>query len=567
MKSMQNRTKIIVATLAIVGAVLYVANLKNPLYGDDIPLIIENSRVQEFSFSSVKALLTHTNAEGSAGIALQYRPITMASFAANVRLSGAVTTSYHVVNDVLHILNAILLFFVVRLLLASRTISTHRRDILSAVIAAFWLIHPLQTEAVSNIAGRGDLLAFFFEAIGLYLVLKGKSWRWSAATIFAMALALLSHESAILFPVYATLALLMVPSTSSPFRSSLSAALGVTWPLYALAAVYGAIHTIVLNLPSSFVGYALTHGSAVLSYLKLVIIPVGLHPERTIPMLPLWAAWVGIAVVMGGIAGALRQWRRGDRIAVFGVALAILPLALSFGFSSGTQLRILEHWLYLPLVGLALLVVVYGDVLYQMLRAKSRIVGIIFFVLVVAYVLVLCAQTVRQNVLWGQPEKLLMRITSFEPEHTPTLIALATLYAQQEKFDLAEKYLLTASALSPSDAGIFTMLGNLKRGLGAMDQAIMYYEKAIAADPSSSYAYRNLAGIYIQRGNNAKALPLLLELEELTPQDVAVHYAVAQLYLTAGKRTQALQALERGIPYLQTPDAAAAYEQLLRKLQ
>lgn len=79
--------------------------------------------------------------------------------------------------------------------------------------------------------------------------------------------------------------------------------------------------------------------------------------------------------------------------------------------------------------------------------------------------------------------------------------------------------------------------------------------------------YRDRATSYLEKGKNKEALELLLKLEELTPKDLAVHYAVARLYQTAGLKAEARAALERGMPYLDDPDANAAYAQLLAELE
>ncbi|MBP6885632.1 MAG: tetratricopeptide repeat protein [Candidatus Pacebacteria bacterium] len=562
-------TKVLLALLVIVGGIVYFPNLRSAFYEDDIQVIVENPGIQQFTRTSVANLFLQPMTDGDSGTALLYRPLAMMTFAANVQLSEANTFTYHVVNNLLHICNALLLFFLVRTLMrgVNLDLPAAHFNILAGLSTILWLIHPLQSEAVSSISGRADLLAFLFIQIGMLLLLRGTVWQYRVGAGGAMVLALMSHESAILFPVYVVSALIATRAKDESLSSSVRAVARVTWPFVALALLYGLFRSTVLKLPSEFFGYTLSHAAAFFEYIRLVVVPTALHPERTIPLAASSAVWAGMALLVLFAALIVVAWRRGYRSIIVPAGFIALPLLLVFGFSAGSNARMLEHWMYVPLAGLSIVIGGMGGALYYIVRQKSRIAAMLLFVAVCAGIGVYGVMAFRQNKLWSQSEQLLLRIAHFEPQNVSSRIALAIYYAQEESFDLVEQYLLDAALLDPFDANIPMMLGNLKRNTGAYPKAIEYYEQAIALNPELGFPYRNLAGIYIQQGDKVKALPLLLKLEEIDPSDVAAHFAVAQLYFTAGKKSEALKALERGIPYLQSPDAAAAYEQLLRKLQ
>ena len=96
---------------------------------------------------------------GSGTVTNYYRPLVSLSFALNWVTSGLDPTGYHLINNSLHVASALLVF----LILASATQSP-----LGAWIGAFlFLIHPLQTEAVTYIAGRSDPLHLFFLLLSL----------------------------------------------------------------------------------------------------------------------------------------------------------------------------------------------------------------------------------------------------------------------------------------------------------------------------------------------------------------------------------------------------------------
>jgi hypothetical protein len=63
---------------------------------------------------------------------------------------------YHVVNALLHTMNVWLVF--------GLALRIGRRMWPATLLAAVWAVHPLSTEAVTNIVGRADLLRLDFAA-------------------------------------------------------------------------------------------------------------------------------------------------------------------------------------------------------------------------------------------------------------------------------------------------------------------------------------------------------------------------------------------------------------------
>src|SRR5438445_6273790 len=80
------------------------------------------------------------------------RRLPMVSYWVNGSLAGTDTTQYHAWNIVIHFLNALLVYFVVRRLLQLAAAPEN----LALFAAGLFLLHPLETEAVAYIAGRSD---------------------------------------------------------------------------------------------------------------------------------------------------------------------------------------------------------------------------------------------------------------------------------------------------------------------------------------------------------------------------------------------------------------------------
>src|SRR5439155_1550754 len=70
---------------------------------------------------------------------------------------------------------------------------TTERPGMSLAIALLWLVHPLQTESVTYVVQRTELLAGFFMLLTLYCVIR----QWNAPAVAACALAMGSKEVAV----------------------------------------------------------------------------------------------------------------------------------------------------------------------------------------------------------------------------------------------------------------------------------------------------------------------------------------------------------------------------------
>src|SRR5258705_12747967 len=133
---------------AIVAA--YFGSLSNGFAGDARGLVIADSRVPDASAENIDRIFTHTYwwPYGESGL---YRPATTLTYLFNYAIlgSGKDAAGYHWTNLLLHVLNALLLYFVARRFTGA---------IPAAWIAALWGLHPVLTESVAPVSGRPDLI-------------------------------------------------------------------------------------------------------------------------------------------------------------------------------------------------------------------------------------------------------------------------------------------------------------------------------------------------------------------------------------------------------------------------
>ncbi|MEK7189667.1 MAG: hypothetical protein AAB666_01665, partial [Patescibacteria group bacterium] len=127
-----------------------------------------------------------------------YRPITRLSFWLDYQASGLAPFGYHVVNVLLHLGSAFLLFWLVWQL-AGRT-----NRWLAFLAGLFFLIFPNHPEAVSWISGRNDVLAvfFFLLSFNFYVLFRtGGRYLWLGVSSLSFALAIFSKEMVASLPI------------------------------------------------------------------------------------------------------------------------------------------------------------------------------------------------------------------------------------------------------------------------------------------------------------------------------------------------------------------------------
>jgi len=132
----------------------YAPAIKNGYIWDDPAHVTENSLLK--SSEGLKKIWFEPSASH------QYYPLTFSSFWAEYHIWNLNPFGYHLVNVLLHILNAILLFFVLR-----------RLNILGAWMAvAIFALHPVHVESVAWISERKNVLSGFFYLSSLLFYIR-----------------------------------------------------------------------------------------------------------------------------------------------------------------------------------------------------------------------------------------------------------------------------------------------------------------------------------------------------------------------------------------------------------
>jgi len=175
----------------LLGFAVYANSLHSPWYFDDMQNIVNNPhiRMESFSLTAIHEAMFESPHP--------LRSIPYLSWALNHWVGGYDLIGFHLVNISIHILNAILVYLLVRITLGLApghpTTDARTTDLIALTVALLWMLHPLHTQSVTYLVQRMNLLAVMFYLLAFVCYLQARlstktTTRWVlllATTLFA----------------------------------------------------------------------------------------------------------------------------------------------------------------------------------------------------------------------------------------------------------------------------------------------------------------------------------------------------------------------------------------------
>jgi hypothetical protein len=156
---------------------------------DDSVYVFDNPFISKgFTLENIIAVFKTT-------YAANWHPLTWISLILDYKLFGIKAGGYHLTNVFIHLVNAILLF----LLLKWITKETAK----SALVALLFAVHPLNVESVAWVAERKNVLSTFFwilTMLSYVWYVKQPNWKRYLPVFFSFALGLMSKPMLVTLP-------------------------------------------------------------------------------------------------------------------------------------------------------------------------------------------------------------------------------------------------------------------------------------------------------------------------------------------------------------------------------
>jgi len=554
--------------LAIATVALYYPVHGHPFANyDDADYVFDNYHVRSgLHWSTVRWAFTTF-------AAANWHPLTWLSHAADVQFFQLNPARHHDVNLLLHVLDVVLLFWV----LQRATASTGR----SAMVAALFAVHPINVESVTWIAERKNLLSMFFFllALGAYrwYAVKPEIRRYAlVALLFAMGL--MSKPQVITFPFVLLLwdywpLQRMFPDTREPAATVLPTRsfAGLVWeklPLFVLsgASAYLTIkaqgsggatnwYPLTIRLENAVVSYA--------RYLYKAFWPVDLAPMYPHPgsLLDRWQV-AAASLLLLVITGLVLAGRRHRYLPVgwFWFLGTLVPM---IGLKQVGAQAMADRYAYLPCIGLFLMVCwAISDWAQQRRLAPSWLAGP-----AIAVLLALMVVTHRQTGYWSDNVSLWTHTLQVTRGNWQAENNLGMALLRQGRMDAAVPHFRAAVAINPSDAVSNMNVGIYEQSRGNAPLAIEQYKKTISLTRNpklKAEAYNNLGYAYKDIGDYGDAQQSLQTAVRINPEFVGAWISLGLVAQKSGDLNLAITAYSRA---LQIEPSGFGYLLLARALE
>jgi tetratricopeptide (TPR) repeat protein len=517
---------------------------------------------------------------------------------------------FHGVSLILHAINAVLVFLVLRKLVPG--------DWPAFFGALLFAVHPLQTESVAWAAETSILLSGMFSLAAILLFLQSdpgsraipgvgsslpmsssspskRNWFLYSLATLSLALALLSKAPAVVVPAIVVVLELLLRRRK---LRTLVIPMAI-WGLICLPIVFLTSYWQISHFTVPIIQRPIVAADALAFYLYKLVLPISLLPNygRT----PIWLmAHRGLAATTWLAPAALAAlcvvlWRKIRWVAVSALifAVALLPVLGLTVFVYERFSTTADRYVYLAMLGPAL-------ALASLIALWPRVVTFAISGVIIA---VLAGLSLRQTTFWADSLALFTRVIEAHPDsqkgQEEVAVALGAIGAKQHSAYLTHRargdmdqamddkresdattrkarahYLMEASLPDDRGAGFFHA-ANCCLTLGEKREAIGYYQKALA-DPTFEFraaAYNLMGKCYMDlaSGDKRAASDARIDVSDNGDKAAALQHKADYYAQEAARYTEAaFEAYTNALKASETPGFATEHKaaaEHLRRLE
>lgn len=506
--------------------IVFLPTLHNGFVSWDDPLYIhENILIKEFSQDQLVNLF-------KTPYLANYQPLTLFSYAIDFAIGEYDASIYHLHNLVLHLLNAVLVFFLIQLLFKDQS--------MAFFCAILFGIHPMHVESVAWISGRKDVLYVFYFILALVFYVKHlsnpkKGWVWYGLALFSFVLSCLAKGQAVVFPAVLILLLLFKRQLTATdlLKTAPFFAIGLLFGLLAMRfqAEAGATDTSpVAGWNRLFVACYTTTAYVLKSIVPFQLSAFHPYPEMPGGKLPWWMYASIIPIVLLAFWW-LRSFRE-DRVMFFGLGFFFITILLLSQIIPVGRSIISDRYSYLSYLGLFIMIA-------QWLRSSydryGKPVNLTLRVITVAYLVSLSAVTYGRCSVWKNSETLWSDVTKKYPEHFMAYSNLGKHYWDQGNKPLAERAFRDCAERSKQRPECANNLGLFLKNEGRNEEALEALNKAVQTDSTYYPALLNRGVLLSEMGRNKEALRDMNAMVRLNP-DTLLSYLFRAIVLERTER-------------------------------
>ena len=523
--------------IAGISAIIFFNAAGNGFVLDDVYIIEQNNNIKNISnvpsfFKSDYWAGTRYEGESSA----LYRPLVITSYAIDHALWGLRPAGFHIVNIILHTVNAALVYFFVFLLLK-------KENMTALLCALLFLTHPVHVEAVTGVVGRSELMCFLFFMLALFsYAAAGKGMKYYALSITSFAFALLSKEVALVLPAVLVLYDLYGAGKPVELKKNILKYSGYFLAIAGYMAVRYAVFGKIFSSSGQGIFYRqntltrlFTMCKVFLSYLKFTVLPVNFKTDyNNFPLSSTLDAAVAASILALSLYMAVLALSYRKNRTVFLTAgwflVCLLPVSNIVPFGA----IFAERFLYMPSVAFCIACGLGACGLRKEKRlpsAAAACLAVLFF----------SAGTLKYNERWKSNDTLWESAVKKAPGNARVHYAVGVVKMEKGGYKEAIPEFLKSVEIDPYIPEAYNNLCVCYNNTGAYEEAIAMGRKALEHKADYFEAYINLGNVYKSIKKEELAGEVYRKAIEINPKSSDAHYNLGLLFYQRGMKGEALK--------------------------
>ncbi|MFA5059165.1 MAG: tetratricopeptide repeat protein [Candidatus Omnitrophota bacterium] len=545
--------------LFALGVCVYWPSLRAPFQFDDYMTIVEDSAIKD-----LRSIFVIWMTDPS-------RFLTHLSFAVNYFFGGLKPEGYHAVNLLLHFAVAGLVYLFLkeifqRGLKENRTLKDAKA--MAFFGAAIFLVHPLQTSAVTYVSQRSTLLAGACYLLALLLYVRFRQEKKLIFYIFSVAVAFVGlFTKPIIITLPFAIILLEIFFLDFSFKRDKKIILAFLPFVFMIVAVPSLLMlwkykswdlTRLLDVTRetnsiSRGDYLLTQFNVLVTYLRLLVFPVHQNLDYDYPIARSFFSFptfFSFCILFGILILAMQIYKK-QKLIAFGISWFFLTLSLESSFFPIADV-IFEHRLYLPMIGA---IIVCAVLLFRFISLRRWQIAAALILISILSVL-----SYQRNIVWSDRLGFLEDIVRKSPGKARVHNNLAVVYHEKGFLEKAQQEYEKAIALDNHYAHPHNNLGNIYFEKGDIDRAIAELNLAIEIKPNYDGPHYNLGNVHRQKGDSKAAEESYRKALEINPTFAPAYAGLGRVHLEKNDLSKAKFYFYEAIRF--NPDFAFAFYSL-----
>ena len=564
--------------IALFSLIAYSNTFNVPFQFDDEGVIAKNSIIKDLGYftspSKAKEFKEHYGYH-----TFKSRYIGYLTFALNYKVHGLDVTGYHIVNILIHITTALLLYQLV--ILSFRTPFLLKSNIreYSGHIAFFsallFACHPIQTEAVTYLWQRVASLTAMFSLLSLILYIK---WRLSTdqgggslsdarffsfylLSIITVIIAMKTKQTAFTLPAAIAMyefvffdgkvkkrLLYLIPFALTMLIIPLTL-IDIGNPLGDLTEATRVLTDI------SRTDYLLTQFMVLMTYIRLIFLPINQNLDYDYPLytslfsIGVFTSFIFLTALFSSGVYLFYRYRFSvphTRLITFGVLWFFITLSTESSIIPIANL-ICEYRMYLPSAGVFILMVTVIFMFVKKAESRWNNIATTAAAILVIIAVVLTGATYARNTVWKDKLSLWSDVIKKSPEKARGQNNVGMWYFKRKNYAKAIPYFLKAIEINPFHDTAISNLGLSYMREGRPDKVIETLREAVKINPSNDLYHITLGIAYFRKGLIDNSILHLKYAVELNPSNADAHYNLGIAYGAKGMNDLAYKEMKLGM--------------------